>query len=134
MDVWRTFGFRDTAVCTLYAASGDAYRVAAAGRAPRRAWGAPSAGWPRVTAANRPAPSAGGPTRKATTRAGGAGALVVFIRVVLRPSQLFCYLLGGCCRDADRRLQKMRSDGNSFPSGRKVLTQGCKEAAAGGPA
>ena len=32
------------------------------------------------------------------------------------------------------RLQKMRSDGNSFPSGRKVLTQGLKGAAAGGPA
>ena len=31
------------------------------------------------------------------------------------------------------RQQKMRSDGNYFPSGRKVLTQGFKEAAAGGP-
>ena len=31
------------------------------------------------------------------------------------------------------RQQKMRSDGNSFPSGRKVLTEGLKEAAAGGP-
>ena len=33
-----------------------------------------------------------------------------------------------------RRLQKMRSDGNERPSGRKVLTQGCKGAAYCGPA
>ena len=31
------------------------------------------------------------------------------------------------------RQQKMRSDGNSFPPGRKVLTEGFKEAAAGDP-
>ena len=36
-------------------------------------------------------------------------------------------------RDAWTRQQKMRSDGNYFPSGSKVLTQGLKEAAAGGP-
>ena len=34
----------------------------------------------------------------------------------------------------DTRQQKMQSDGNYFPSGRKVLTEGFKEAAAGGPA
>ncbi len=39
------------------------------------------------------------------------------------------------CRPCSRcaRQQKMRSDGNYFPSGRKVLTEGFKEAAAGGP-
>ena len=34
---------------------------------------------------------------------------------------------------AESRQQKMRSDGNYFPPGRKVLTEGFKEAAAGGP-
>ena len=33
----------------------------------------------------------------------------------------------------ESRQQKMRSDGNFFPSGRKALTEGFKEAAAGGP-
>ena len=34
---------------------------------------------------------------------------------------------------SEARQQKMRSDGNYFPPGRKVLTEGLKEAAAGGP-
>ena len=37
------------------------------------------------------------------------------------------------CLPKNARRQKMRSDGNSFPPGRKVLTEGFKEAAAGGP-
>ena len=39
----------------------------------------------------------------------------------------------GCWLPAIAMQQKMRSDGNYFPSGRKVLTEGFKEAAAGGP-
>ena len=35
--------------------------------------------------------------------------------------------------NTEARQQKMRSDGNYIPSGRKVLTEGFKEAAAGGP-
>ena len=61
-----------------------------------------------------------GSPRKGLCGAGGAslGARAMHIRESLR---FFT------------RLQEMRSDGNYFPSGRKVLTQGLKGAAAGGP-